>query len=89
MNGPVPPPARSRIPSLADHVALLHGRTAEQKIQLFVELAITRCGSAAALARALNVSQPTVSEWRAGRKRPDAIKLIRIQDLAQTFESRT
>ena len=56
--------------------------TAEEKIKRFVELAIEHCGSAAALARDLKVKPPTVSQWRAGRKRPDAVKLIRIQDLA-------
>ncbi len=59
------------------------GCTAEEKIKRFVELAVCRCGSAAALARNLKVKPPTVSQWRAGRKRPDAIKLIQIQELAE------
>lgn len=54
----------------------------QKKIQRFIELAILRCGSAAALARELGVKAPTVSQWRTGRKNPDAINLIRIQGLA-------
>ena len=56
--------------------------SAGQKIRKFVELAIRRCGSAAALARKLGVKPPTVSQWRSGRKHPDAVHLIRIQELA-------
>ena len=85
MSGPVFAPGRSGIRSRADRLDMLHGMTVEQKIQLFVELAIKRCGSAAALARELDVTPPTVSQWRAGRKKPGAVKLIRIQDLAQTL----
>ena len=54
----------------------------QQKIHRFVELAIERCGSASALARRLEVSPAVVSQWRAGRKCPDAVHLIRIQELA-------
>jgi len=57
--------------------------TADQKIQQLVEHAVKRCGSAAALARALDVRPPTVCQWRSGRKKPDATKLIRIQEIAQ------
>lgn len=57
------------------------GFTAEQKIRLYVELAIVRCGSAAALARHLKVRPPTVSEWRTERKRPSAVNLIHIPEL--------
>jgi transcriptional regulator with XRE-family HTH domain len=83
MNGPVLEQGRGDISSLADQVGMPNGITVEQKIQRFVELAIVRCGSAAALARELKVRPPTVSQWRAGRKKPDAVKLIRIQDLAE------
>ena len=58
------------------------------KIQRVIELAVIRTGSAAALARALDVSAATVSQWRARQKNPDAIKLIRIQDLAEDPHSR-
>ena len=37
---------------------------------------------AAALARELHVKPPTVSQWRAGSKKPEAIKLLQMQDLA-------
>jgi hypothetical protein len=56
--------------------------SAEKKIQGFIELAIRRCGSAAALARRLGVKPPTVCQWRSGLKNPDAINLIRVQELA-------
>jgi transcriptional regulator with XRE-family HTH domain len=77
-------PGHSDILSRADgyrvddrHVAV------EDRIRGYIELAIKRCGSAAALARQLKVKPPTVSQWRKGMKRPDAMKLVRIQDLAR------
>lgn len=82
MSGLVLAPSRRGAAPLSRRI-LLDGLTVEQKIHWLVELAIKRCGSAAALARELDVTPPTVSQWRTGRKRPDAIKLICIQDLAQ------
>jgi hypothetical protein len=55
----------------------------EARIRQYIERAIKRCGSAAALARELEVKPPTVSQWRTGRKKPDAVNLMRIQDLAK------
>lgn len=52
------------------------------KMQRLVESAVAHCGSAAALARELGVKPPTVSQWRSRRKLPDALKLLRIQELA-------
>ena len=86
MNGPVLSAGRGGISS-PDLFRVVEDVTAEEKIKRFVELAIYRCGSAAALARNLKVKPPTVSQWRAGRKRPDAVKLIRIQEIAR--KSRT
>ncbi len=83
MNGPVFLTGPGDIQSPEHPFRTEDGFTAEQKIQRFVELAVAQCGSAAALARNLKVRPPTVSQWRAGRKRPDAVKLIRIQELAQ------
>ncbi len=60
-----------------------NARSAGARIQRFVELAIRSCGSAAALAREVGVKPPTVSQWRSGHKRPDAVHLLRIQDLAR------
>lgn len=88
MNAPVFETGRGD-PSQQSPSSSLGGFTAEQKIQRFVELAITQCGSAAALARQLKVKPPTVSEWRAGRKRPNAVKLIQIQELGQTASKPT
>jgi hypothetical protein len=56
---------------------------AEIRIQHYVELAVQSCGSAAALARVLDVKPPTVSQWRTGSKKPDAVHLLRIQDLVK------
>ena len=81
MNVPVFEQGRGDVASRADQVGVPDGITFEQKIQRLVELAIARCGSAAALARELKVKPPTVSQWRAGRKRPAAVKLIHIQEL--------
>jgi hypothetical protein len=55
--------------------------TVEVRIQKVVEYAVQNCGSAAALARELAVKPPTVSQWRTGKKKPDAVHLMRIQDL--------
>lgn len=55
----------------------------EARIQRHVEDAVQSCGSAAALARVLAVKAPTVSQWRAGLRKPDAVHLLRIQDLAK------
>jgi DNA-binding transcriptional regulator YdaS (Cro superfamily) len=60
---------------------------AKEKIQQFVERAVKRCGSAAALARELGVRPPTVSQWRAGLKNPDARNLVRIQELGDKGSS--
>lgn len=71
--------------------ALLFGRdlslianrhSPEFRLQRTIELAVTRMGSAAAVARALDVTSATVSQWRSRRKHPDAINFIRLQDLA-------
>lgn len=70
------------VSSVRDLRVVAETDSAEKKIQRFIELAIRRCGSAAALARELRVKQPTVSQWRAGRKKPDAVHLIQIQNLA-------
>jgi hypothetical protein len=58
--------------------------TVENRIRQYVEQAVEKCGSAAALARQLHVKPPTVSQWRAGLKKPDAVNLIRVQDIART-----
>lgn len=84
MNRPVLSAGRGDI-SPRDPFRAVENVTAEEKIKRFVELGISRCGSAAALARYLNVKPATVSQWRAGRKRPNAVKLIRIQELARNF----
>lgn len=73
-------PPGSVVVAAGDAVEGVH--SACERILSFVEAAIRRCGSASALARELGVSAATVSEWRSGRKRPGAIKLILIQDLA-------
>jgi transcriptional regulator with XRE-family HTH domain len=75
-------PGHAVVFSVPDLQLVAETDSAGQKIQSFIELAIRRCGSAAALARRLGVKPPTVSQWRARRKNPDAINLIRIQDLA-------
>jgi hypothetical protein len=87
MNTPVLEQGRGDIQLPADQVGMPHGITAEQKIRWFVERAIGACGSAAALARQLQVSRPTVSQWRSGLKKPDAINLIRVQQLANEWPS--
>jgi transcriptional regulator with XRE-family HTH domain len=63
-----------------DALATVH---IEKRIRRSIEAAIQKCGSAAALARKLNVKQPTVSQWRKGIKKPDAVNLIRIQDIGR------
>lgn len=75
-------PGHAVVFSVPDLQVVAETDSAGQKIQSFIELAIRRCGSAAALARKLGVKPPTVSQWRARRKNPDAVKLIRIQELA-------
>lgn len=54
----------------------------DEKIQRFIRLALERCGSASELARRLGVAAATVSQWRSSRKRPDAVHLICIQEIA-------
>jgi len=54
----------------------------EEKLMRFVERAVANCGSASELARRLRVRPATVSQWRSGVKRPDALHLIRIQEIA-------
>ncbi len=75
-------PGHAVILSVPDLQLVAETESAGQKIHSFIELAIRRCGSAAALARKLGVKPPTVSQWRAGLKNPGAINLIRIQELA-------
>jgi len=75
-------PGHAVVFSVPDLQLVAETDSAGQKIRSFIELAIRRCGSAAALARKLGVKPPTVSQWRARRKNPDAINLIRIQELA-------
>jgi transcriptional regulator with XRE-family HTH domain len=82
MNVSVVKQGRRDLPSLADQIGKPDGITVEQKIQWFVQHAIESCGSAASLARELEVSRATVSQWRSGLKKPDATNLIRIQELA-------
>jgi hypothetical protein len=74
-------PGHATVFSVPDLQLVAETDSAGQKIQSFVELAIRRCGSAAALARKLGVKPPTVSQWRAGLKKPDAVNLIHIQEL--------
>lgn len=57
-------------------------RSPAEKIERYIELAVIHCGSPAALARALEVTPATVSQWRARRKNPDAVHLIQIQEIA-------
>lgn len=79
----------NRLPGHSDVLSLTLTRRLEDsftvgnRIRQYVELAVQRCGSAAALARELDVKPPTVSQWRSGLKKPDAMKLVRIQDLAR------
>jgi len=75
-------PEHSNVLSLADGYVEDSG-SVEARIRQYIELAIKSCGSAAALARELEVKPPTVSQWRTGRKKPDAVNLMRIQDLAK------
>jgi transcriptional regulator with XRE-family HTH domain len=70
------------VTSLAAGYELKESPSVEVRIRQYIELAINSCGSAAALARELDVKPPTVSQWRTGRKKPDAVNLMRIQDLA-------
>lgn len=63
-----------------DHIASTE--TPQQKILRAIELAIDRCGSASELARRLSVSPATVCQWRACKKNPDAVHLVRIQEMA-------
>jgi DNA-binding transcriptional regulator YiaG len=84
--GPIQPAglaAHSSTLSIANSGHPEDAASVEERIQQYVELAIERCGSAAALARELDVKPPTVSQWRTGRKKPDAVNLMRIQDLAK------
>lgn len=69
--------------SLADGCHVEDSASVKARIRQYIELAIKSCGSAAALARELEVKPPTVSQWRTGRKKPEAVNLMRIQDLAK------
>src|SRR2546423_1374095 len=62
--------------------------TVELRVRQYVELAVKTCGSAASLARRLNVTSATVCQWRTGRRKPDAVHLLCIQDLAATQTAR-
>lgn len=76
-------PEHSNVLSPADGYHVEDSAGVEARIRQYIELAIKSCGSAAALARELEVKPPTVSQWRTGRKKPDAVNLMRIQDLAK------
>lgn len=76
-------PEHSNVLSLADGYHVEDSASVEARIRQYIELAIKSCGSAAALARELEVKPPTVSQWRTGRKKPDAVNLMRIQDLVK------
>ena len=74
-------PGHVTVLSIGDLQLIAEAESVEKKIQFYIELAVRRCGSAAALARELGVKPPTVSQWRSGLKNPDAANLIRIQDI--------
>jgi len=75
-------PRPSTLLSAHDLIPIAHAEPPELRILKSIELAVTRCGSAAALARVLGVKAPTVSQWRAQLKLPDALHLLKIQDVA-------
>ena len=77
---PIRPREHGDILSLSSALPHEHSVVA-LRIRQYVELGVKTCGSAASLARRLHVTPPTVCQWRSGRRRPDAVHLIRIQDL--------
>ena len=63
-------------------------QSAKTELHRIIERAVRCCGSAASLARRLGVKPPTVSQWRAGTKNPDALHLIRLLTLAKQIEEK-
>jgi hypothetical protein len=86
-SGPAIGPERyvSSLPG-GDALIVSQRELAEERIRGLVERAIARCGSAIAVARQVGVKPPTVSQWRSGARKPGAIHLLQIQELAQSGE---
>lgn len=76
------PQASQLVVSVSNGHGPANRSTTDERIRRVIQRAIDKCGSAAELARRLQVKAPTVSQWRNSGKKPDAHHLVKIQDIA-------